>query len=430
MPDGCRVTFAQVLSRHGARDPTASKTASYNQTVLKIKARVKAFTGKYAFLANYTYNLGADQLTTFGQQEMINSGIKYYGRYHDLAERFDPFVRASGEARVVESAQNFTQGFHQAKLADRRSIGNDGFPYPIVVVSEAAGSNNTLSHDLCTDFETGLPYDAIASNAQAVWLSVFIPPIAARLNTDLPGANLTQNDVISVMDLCPFVTVAAADGAISPFCALFAVDEWHQYDYYESLGKYYGYSYGNPLGPTQGVGFTNELMARLTNASVNDHTSTNRTLDSNVATFPLGRKLYADFSHDSKSTSFVPSWGTLLDVDVMRWMLIHCIDDMTAIFSALGLYNTTSPLSNSTLETTAQTHGYSAAWTVPFAARAYFEKLKCAGVQEEYVRVLINDRVLPLQTCGGDKLGRCTLSAFVNSLSFARAGGDWARCFV
>ena len=265
---------------------------------------MKAFTGKYAFLANYTYTLGADQLTTFGQQEMINSGIKYYNRYQDLTERLDPFFRASGEARVVESAQNFTQGFHKAKLADRGS-GNDSYPYPIVVISEAAGSNNTLSHDLCTDFETGLPYDAIASSAQASWQSVFVPPIAARLNADLPGANFTQNDVISVMDLCPFATVAAADGTISPFCALFAVDEWQQYDYYESLGKYYGYSYGNPLGPTQGVGFTNELIARLTNVSVNDYTSTNRTLDSNPATFPLGRKLYADFSHDSKSTSFI-----------------------------------------------------------------------------------------------------------------------------
>ena len=122
--------------------------------------------------------------------------------------------------------------------------------------------------------------------------------------------------------------------------------------------------------------------------------------------------------------------GVLLDIDALRWILIQYTDDMTAIFSALGLYNSTSPLSNTTLEVTAQTHGYSASWTVPFAARAYFEKLKCAGTQEEFVRVLVNDRVLPLQTCGGDKLGRCRLSAFVNSLSFAEAGGDWSQCFV
>ena len=103
---------------------------------------------------------------------------------------------------------------------------------------------------------------------------------------------------------------------------------------------------------------------------------------------------------------------------------------MTAIFSALGLYNSTSALSNTTIETTTQTKGYSASWTVPFAARAYFEKMTCGGKEEELVRVLVNDRVLPLETCGGDELGRCTLSKFVGSLTFAREGGHWDQCFI
>ncbi len=46
------------------------------------RANVKNFTGPYAFLADYEYNLGADQLTVFGQQEMIDSGVKYYNRYN------------------------------------------------------------------------------------------------------------------------------------------------------------------------------------------------------------------------------------------------------------------------------------------------------------------------------------------------------------
>ena len=103
---------------------------------------------------------------------------------------------------------------------------------------------------------------------------------------------------------------------------------------------------------------------------------------------------------------------------------------MTAIFSALGLYNSTTPLSNTSLQTTAQTAGYSASWTVPFAARAFFEKMKCSRVNEELVRVLVNGRVLPLKSCGGDDLGRCTLSKFVESLSFARGGGHWDQCFL
>lgn len=375
----------------------------YNATVQKIHANVQDYPGKYAFLKGYQYTLGADQLTLFGQQEMINSGIKFYERYEQLASRLTPFVRSSSEDRVVESAENFTQGYHAAKLSDRRNRrGDSAYPYPITVISEDDGSNNTLNHGLCTDFEDG-PDDAIASNAQKTWASVFVPAIQNRLNSDLQGANLTQTEVIYVMDLCPFNTVASNNGTISPFCSLFTEEEWHQYNYYETLNKYYGYSYGNPLGPTQGVGFTNELIARMTNSAVDDETSTNHTLDDDPATFPLHRSLYADFSHDN---------------------------DMTAIFSAVGLYNGTGPLSNTTVTEAQDANGYSAAWTVPFAARAYFEKMRCAGSREELVRVVVNDRVLPLSQCGGDRYGRCTLSKFVDSLGFVRSDGLWDQCFV
>ncbi|KAK1054175.1 hypothetical protein LTR33_014275, partial [Friedmanniomyces endolithicus] len=57
VPNGCSITFAQMLSRHGARDPTASKTAQYNATIHKLQANVKNFTGPYAFLADYEYRL-------------------------------------------------------------------------------------------------------------------------------------------------------------------------------------------------------------------------------------------------------------------------------------------------------------------------------------------------------------------------------------
>jgi len=174
-------------------------------------------------------------------------------------------------------------------------------------------------------------------------------------------------------------------------------------DIVQTLNKYYGYSFGNPLGPTQGVGFANELIARLTSKPVHDVASINSTLDANPATFPLNRALYADFSHDN---------------------------DMTAIFSALGLYNGTAALPNTTVIEAEQAGGYSAAWTVPFAARAYWEKLQCHGHWEEFVRVIVNDRVQPLTQCGGDRYGRCTLSAYVDSLGFAKSGGLWDQCFI
>lgn len=299
VPAGCEVTFAQVLSRHGARDPTASHTVLYNQTIQQIQKNVPSFGGDYAFLRDYVYTLGADQLTTFGEQELLNSGIKFYQRYQSLTRRSSPFFRSSGQTRVVESAQNFSQGYHQARSADRKANTSDAFPYSILVIPEADGSNNTLSHGLCTDFENGAEYKT-GDEAQAQWISIFTPPIMTRLNQNLPGANLSPMQTIYVMDLCPFETVASATGIISPFCTLFSATEWRQYDHYQSLGKYYGFSNGNLLGPTQGVGFANELIARMTGQPVRDHTSVNHTLDASNTTFPLGNNhiLFADFSHD------------------------------------------------------------------------------------------------------------------------------------
>ncbi|KAI9640700.1 NAD-dependent isocitrate dehydrogenase [Ciborinia camelliae] len=404
VPDQCEISFAQILSRHGARDPTASKTAKYTALIDKIHNTAISYGADYTFIKDYEYSLGADQLTIFGQQELINSGIKYYNRYKSLATTITPFVRSSGQDRVVESAQNWTQGFHYARSADSSSTANASYPYNIVIISEGTGSNNTLDHSLCSSFEDG-PDSTIGNSAQTTWAEIFTPNITSRLNSNLPGANLTMTDTISFMDLCPFNTVASPTGIISPFCSIFTTADWKAYDYYQTLGKYYGFSWGNPLGPTQGVGFTNELIARLTNTPVQDHTSTNHTLDDNPATFPIDAsvKLYADFSHDN---------------------------DMTGIFSALGLYNSTTPLSNTTRQDVSQTNGYSASWSVPFAARVYIEKMSCAGESEELVRVIVNDRVLPLETCGGDDLGRCGLTRFVESLSFAIEGGDWGSCFT
>ncbi|PNS14244.1 Acid phosphatase [Sphaceloma murrayae] len=408
LPSGCEYRMAQVLSRHGARDPTASKTKTYNATINRIKASVKNFPGKYAFLTDYVYTLGADQLTAFGEQQMINSGAHFYDRYSSIARKETPFIRASSEDRVVESALNWTQGFHASKS---RSRSDSAYPYPLVTISESPGQNNTLNHDICTAFEDG-PSSTIAATAQAKWASIFLPPIQSRINTDL-SANLTQADMIVLLDLCPFTTVASPKGTISPFCALFTPSEFTQYAHYQSLNKYFGYGAGNPLGPTQGVGFVNELVARLTDLPVRDATSTNRTLDADPRTFPLGKSLYADFSHDN---------------------------DMTAVMFAMGLFEGLSAPSVEGVGDEGVDARYTAATTVPFGARIYVERMRCRvdgekGLQkrkkrEDYVRVLVNDRVMPLQGCGADALGRCTVARYVESLKFAREGGRWGECFV
>lgn len=342
---------------------------------------------------------------------MVNSGINFYNRYKTLARHNLPFVRASGQDRVVESAERFTQGYHSALVQDAGANVPHNLPYPILTIPEDTTSNNTMSHGLCTAFESpDHYYSSISSHAQSTYAETFIPQITTRLKTSLPGFNFTTTDVISLMDLCPFTTIAPPyqpsssspnpTHSISPFCNIFTESEWHHYDYYQTLGKFYGYGPGNPLGPTQGVGYVNELLARMTSTPVDDHTSTNSTLDGNSTTFPLHKILYADFSHDN---------------------------DMVSILAALGLYSGLS-LSNTTRMGEDETGGFSARWTVPFAGRIYFEKLGCVG-GKEYVRVLVNDRVVELGSCERGREGMCEVGEWAGLLGWVRGGGDWDVCF-
>ncbi|KAH7327916.1 histidine phosphatase superfamily [Stachybotrys elegans] len=397
-PPECDLTFGQVLSRHGSRDPTWRKTNAYDALIYRIQNSVSEYAPGYEFIADYDFPLGKDQLTLFGQREMVESGKAFYQRYKNLADDSDPFFRAAGASRVIESAYNFTHGLLEAQgRSDEIHL-----PKDMLILPEVRGFNNTLNHGGCPEFESR-SFSEIKHEIQDTWKRVWLPPVTERLNRKLPGSKITLDETIYMMDLCPFHTVASPDAVTSDFCRLFSKKEWRNYAYFESLDKWYGYGMGNPLGPTQGVGFANELIARLTGTPVQDETSTNSTLDSSKDTFPLNRTLYADFSHDNL---------------------------MTSVFAALGLYNATNGLSPTHEESPEQNNGYSAAWTVPFAGRMYVEKMRCSSDDEELVRVLVNDRVVPLHNCGADNLGRCRLGAFVESLSFARNGGLWDACFT
>ena len=160
----------------------------------------------------------------------------------------------------------------------------------------------------------------------------------------------------------------------------------------------------------QGVGYVNELIARLTGQPVRDNTQTNRTLDSSPKTFPLDRSFYADFSHDN---------------------------EMVAIYSALGLFQQyllpgqkLDPKNPSPLRT------WIASKLVPFSARMVVERLECLGVPDlplpkgAFVRIFVNDAIQPLEFCGGVG-GLCELHAFVESQWYARndGDGDFEKCY-
>jgi len=260
-----------------------------------------------------------------------------------------------------------------------------------------------------------------SSSQTDTWTNIYGAPIAARLNSQALGANLTASDISSLIPLCAFETLATMSP--SPFCDLFTSSEFAQYEYYSDLDKYYktgcafffrfptyscsteDYRYGQALGPVQGVGYLNELLSRLTGLPVRDGTQTNRTLDSSPHTFPLDRNLYVDFSHDNQ---------------------------MIAIYAAMGLFKQAKPLDPTAPD---PERTWITSHLVPFSGRMVTERLTCSNrrglSKSQFVRILINDAVQPLGFCGGDRNGLCELGAFVESQRYARHNGegDFEKCF-
>lgn len=142
VPQNCEITFVDVLARHGARYPLTANSAAFAKTIQKIQSTTKSFSGKYKFLTNYVYSLGAESLTPFGEQELVNLGIQFFNRYSKLLKKYSPFIRASDVPRIVASAQDFSKGLHNELIAH---FGSDpgAYPYPILLLSEANGFNNT-----------------------------------------------------------------------------------------------------------------------------------------------------------------------------------------------------------------------------------------------------------------------------------------------
>ena len=62
---------------------------------------------------------------------------------------------------------------------------------------------------------------------------------------------------------------------------------------------WYDSAFGSPVARVQGIGYIQEMIARLTHTPIPVHnSSTNATLDDNSATFPLGQSLYVDATHE------------------------------------------------------------------------------------------------------------------------------------
>ena len=80
-----------------------------------------------------------------------------------------------------------------------------------------------------------------------------------------------------MQSLCAYETAYIGQ---SDFCYLFTQDEWAGFENSIEIKYYYDFSYGSPIGRAQGIGYVQELIARLKNEYItSSNSSVNSTFD-------------------------------------------------------------------------------------------------------------------------------------------------------
>ncbi|KZT05885.1 phosphoglycerate mutase-like protein [Laetiporus sulphureus 93-53] len=404
VPAGCELEQVHLLYRHGARYPTSGSAPSELAATLHSAATSEGFNanGPLAFLNTWTYKLGAEVLTPFGRGQPFNLGIGFRTKYGELLNEFTdlPVFRTTSEDRMLKSALNFAAGFF--------GVPDYLTSYNQLIIIENSGYNNTLAPWNACENANNADTD-LSGWASGNWTQIYLRDAVSRLQPYLSGFNLTASDVYAMQQLCAYETVALG---YSEFCGLFTPEEWEGFEYAIDLSFWYGDGPGFPAAAAQGIGYVQELLARLTKTPITTFdTSLNATLDGSNITFPLNQPIYADATHDTVIANIITALN----------------------FTSLAA-NGPLPIDHIPADQT-----YHVRHIAPFSSNLVTQVMSCPAsasnsTAEIYIRFLLNDGAVPLTGIAHcetpNKDGLCLLSDFVQGMQERIAQVDFAYdCF-
>ncbi|KAL1657026.1 hypothetical protein SLS61_000066 [Didymella pomorum] len=445
LPDGCQIEQVHTLQRHAQRFPTGYfddgildedfGAKVYNFT--KANATAK-FTGPLAFLNSYQYQMTSKgYLTGIGATTEFQSGVSFWNRYGRTlynatvgqlqynasyangTARPKPVLRTTSQSRIQNSQISWALGFFGSSFQQTSdpkfsTFANNSL-FDVVIIPEGGTENNTLaSYDSC--FEDDLQSSDLGDlDLLFQYVPLYIGDATKRMNQYAPkGFTFTNNDTYAMQSICAYETGYLGQ---SDFCKLFTEDEWRGFEQTLDIEYYYDYSFGSPTGRAQGLGYQQELLARLTNQYItSSNSSVNSSITNNASQFPLGRPFYADFSHDDIIISVLTS----MSVDYFReapslkqyppdpnrhFILSHMTPfGGRLITEVIGCNN-----ANPTVQHSHRTqyypgqYGYSA-----------------TNASHKFIRMRLNNGIVPLDTirtgeCEGRTDGLCPMNNFLQS---------------
>ncbi|KAG9248531.1 acid phosphatase [Calycina marina] len=399
LPAGANISQVQMLSRHGSRYPTTgSNVQDLGDKIAKYSGKFQA-TGLLSFLNDWKYELGAEILVPRGRQELFESGINHYYQY---AQLYNPnskiIVRTTTQDRMLKSSEYFMAGFFGLQWTNNATI---------EVIIEGTGFNNSLAgYNNCMNSNNHRNMGG--RNATDEWVSIYLKDATARLQVMITGFEWTIQDTYAAQTMCPYETVAYG---YSAFCNLFTYDEFVGFEYAQDLYFAGSSAFQSPTGRSVGIGYVQEIVARLENHTLGySGSQINTTLDNNTVTFPLNQSLYFDFSHDTNIMSILTAFG------------FEQFNEFLPSTHHPGPHN----LTVSHLE--------------PFGCRLDIEVIKTPqplgpdrvylpGKEATYLHFMLNQRTLPLglnfPECGDRIDGWCELDVFLDVQKKSTALADY-----
>lgn len=371
VPAGCELEQVHLLFRHGARYPTSGSQPSEFAALLHSAATERnsrlSFSGPLEFLSTWTYKLGAEILTPFGRKQCLDLGVAFRVKYGELLNGFTelPVFRTTSEDRMQKTLLNFAVGFFGAPEYLTA--------YHEEIIIESGGYNNTLApSNACPDSGNAVGGN-IGGWTSGNWTEIYLKETTARLQQYVTGVQLTPSVVYGMQQMCAYETVALG---YSSFCELFTEEEWRGFEYSIDLSFWYGNGPGNPTAAAMGIGYVQELVARLTKTlPTKFDTNMNGTLDSSTITFPLDQPIYADATHDTVIASII----TALNFTTLAANGPLPIDHIP-VYQTYHV-NEIAPFSSNLV---------AQVLSCPASAAAYDSKT------ESYIRFLLNDGAVPL----------------------------------
>jgi hypothetical protein len=292
---------------------------------------------------------------------------------------------------MTQSAEYFLAGFFGLQWTTNATVE--------LIIEQNTFNNSLAGYYQCPN--ANLPVSAGGTNASAQWASVYLVNATARIAPLIKGYKWTLTDSYNAQSLCAYETVALG---YSAFCSLFTYEEWQGYEYSVDISFAGNNAYQSPTGRAVGIGWVQELIARLQHHTIDGPTANvNYTLDSMTSTFPVNQKLNFDFSHDTNIMSILTAFG---------------FTQFNALLPAAHIV----------------THDLIVSHMEPFGARLDIEVIDAphpvlanrtlggtsyntTGGPTQYIHFILNQRTLPLgksfAPCGNRTDGWCELSTFL-----------------